>query len=499
MISSFTNFLFESSIALAVFSLIDWTLFQKGNQFKLRRYYLLSALLFSICLPFVHLNLNISQEINSVIETGTRPVLDIHMLEAVTVYASGVTEKFGQSIMNLQPIVLVYFLGSVIALIFIVTGFSQIFYNIVKYKRIKLKGLKLVISKDISSSYSFFNIIFINRALPREKYWKSIIIHELAHARQLHSFDILLLDLLMMVFWFNPFYWIVRKSIKENHEFLADAEVLNKGVISKGKYKALLLDQALGGKVLFTSNFKMKSTQKRFKMMSKLSNNKFNFLKITVAILVAIVISLSFSLDSKVMAQTQMKFNSSDVFVYKNRIIKKHDLDITKLTKPVIEVVPYSEFSEKYTHLKDQLKGDKVVLVFDLSVTEDAQQYAIFKHEGKPETRRIDKKIDDEVFVIVEEMPQFPGGEKGLRDFISKNVTYPPTAAKNGVQGKVYVQFIIEKDGSIGNAKVIRGVDPQLDKEALRIVKLLPSFKPGKQRGKLVRVSYTIPINFVLN
>lgn len=103
-----------------------------------------------------------------------------------------------------------------------------------------------------------------------------------------------------------------------------------------------------------------------------------------------------------------------------------------------------------------------------------------------------------QVFFIVEEMPEFPGGEAALRAFIAKAINYPVIAQENGIQGKVYVTFVVDKDGGISDAKIARGVDASLDKEALRVVNSLPKWKPGKQRGKPVRVSYTVPISFVL-
>lgn len=108
------------------------------------------------------------------------------------------------------------------------------------------------------------------------------------------------------------------------------------------------------------------------------------------------------------------------------------------------------------------------------------------------------KEEEAEIFVIVEDMPEFPGGEVALRRWIANNIKYPTIAAENGIQGRVYVQFVVDRDGSISNAKVARGVDPSLDQEALRVVNSLPKWKPGMQRGKPVRVSYTVPINFQL-
>ena len=106
---------------------------------------------------------------------------------------------------------------------------------------------------------------------------------------------------------------------------------------------------------------------------------------------------------------------------------------------------------------------------------------------------------DEEFLMVVENMPEFPGGDLGLMKFIQKNVRYPAIAKEYNITGKVYVSFIVDKQGSVTNVKIVRGVDKNLDAEALRVVSLLPKYKPGKQRGKAVRVMFTIPINFTLN
>jgi len=111
---------------------------------------------------------------------------------------------------------------------------------------------------------------------------------------------------------------------------------------------------------------------------------------------------------------------------------------------------------------------------------------------------REEKEEETKVFFIVEDMPEFPGGEMALRQYIANTIKYPAIAQENGIQGKVYVTFVVDKDGGVSDARIARGVDPSLDKEALRVVNTLPKWKPGKQRGEPVRVSYTVPINFVL-
>ncbi len=118
--------------------------------------------------------------------------------------------------------------------------------------------------------------------------------------------------------------------------------------------------------------------------------------------------------------------------------------------------------------------------------------------EVEAEVVEEEEPAEQEVFLIVEQMPVFPGGDTELRKYLASAVKYPVIAAENGIQGRVFVKFVIAPDGSVTNVEVARPFDPNLDKEAVRVVKSMPKWTPGKQRGKAVRVSYTVPINFVL-
>jgi TonB family protein len=131
---------------------------------------------------------------------------------------------------------------------------------------------------------------------------------------------------------------------------------------------------------------------------------------------------------------------------------------------------------------------------FEIITDSLGNTYLVEKENVQPKSLN----TNEEIFFIVEEMPEFPGGEQALRQFIANSVAYPEMAKKNGVQGKVYVTFTVAKDGSVQNATIARGVDPSLDTEALRVVKNLPKWKPGKQKGEVVNVNYTVPINFKL-
>ena len=125
-------------------------------------------------------------------------------------------------------------------------------------------------------------------------------------------------------------------------------------------------------------------------------------------------------------------------------------------------------------------------------IREYKNEVIVEANEGKP------KEVAPEIFIVVEQMPQFPGGDDALRKFLSSHINYPPMAAENNVQGKVILQFVVEKDGKVGEVKLARSVDKDLDKEAIRVVKSLPKFTPGRQNGQAVRVWYTLPVTFKL-
>ena len=147
-----------------------------------------------------------------------------------------------------------------------------------------------------------------------------------------------------------------------------------------------------------------------------------------------------------------------------------------------------------------KIVDDNVDILDDLSMFDSEADNETFI-DVAPVIQTVKEEKEEEeaqVFFIVEEMPEFPGGEAALRRFIANAIKYPQIAQENGIQGRVYIQFVVDKDGSVTQASVARGVDPSLDKEALRVVNSLPKWKAGMQRGKPVKVSYTVPINFQL-
>jgi len=145
-----------------------------------------------------------------------------------------------------------------------------------------------------------------------------------------------------------------------------------------------------------------------------------------------------------------------------------------------------------------EIVDDKVEVETDFMSTEADETTTVEIQEVQEVAQEDEVEEEPQVFIIVEDMPEFPGGELALRKYIAENVRYPEMAKENDIQGTVYVRFVVDTDGSVKNVEVLRGVDPLLDKEAVRVVQSLPKWKPGKQRGKAVKVSHSVPIKFQL-
>ena len=286
---TFFNYIIESGISLGVFTLIYWLLLRKEVMLKASRVYLLIAVLFSTLLPFITINIKGFHSAGVAVIQGAEKAPASNLIETITVYAAGFPAKVGHAVISVKPSVWFYAIGATLALIIIMVGIVQLFSMVSHNRNFRLRLARLVITRKTISPYSFFNFIFINRELPEQENWKAMIYHELEHVKQGHSFDVLFIDSMMVFQWFNPFYWIIRRLVRENHEFLADRAVIQHGHISAGKYKVLLLSQAIGGRTVMTSNFfSVKTIQTR----------NFGFLKYSVGVVVALTISLCFAVTN---------------------------------------------------------------------------------------------------------------------------------------------------------------------------------------------------------
>ena len=176
--------------------------------------------------------------------------------------------------------------------------------------------------------------------------------------------------------------------------------------------------------------------------------------------------------------------------------VEEEIIPITQqMMKPPPPPPPAPKLTDLIEIVEDELSIDEELEIDDAEADVENKSNYNFDYDGDSWGEE-ESDGEADIFQVVEDMPQFPGGS--VQKWITKNVKYPMIAQENNIQGKVFVQFVIEKDGSVSDVKVARSVDPSLDKEAIRVVKAMPKWKPGKQRGKPVRVSYTVPINFQL-
>ncbi len=464
------NFIFETGISLAVFSIIYILFLRKETFFKLNRLFLLSSILFSVLLPFLRLKV---YEAAPVMLSEITVMPYRNLIEAVTVYGKDLSGSIEKAILSANFIILIYLGGVTFFMIRFLIRSSKLFYLISKNPSHKADGFNLVILDKDFSPFSFLNYVFISNSLQKNDDYHRMIAHELEHVKQGHSFDVVILELLSVLQWFNPFLWMLRRAIRENHEYLADQAVLNTG-INVGQYKKLLLTQYIGGQFEMTNNFNYSLIKKRIKMMSRKSSKIANG-KLVFGILAAVILIVVFACEQK------ETFEMSEVQ-------QEEALRMT-FQNEKLKIEGAGESLEKIKKLFTDNSG------FELSYDSLGNIILVKKEERKTETFN----SEEQVFFVVEDMPEFPGGDEALRKYISNSVTYPEAAIENGIQGKVYVSFVVTKYGNIANAKIARGVDPSIDKEALRVVNSLPQWKPGKQRGQAVNVNYTVPINFVLD
>lgn len=473
--SNLVNFILESGVSLALLSLIYILFLRKETFFRLNRIFLLISVTFSILLPFLKFRV---YEAKSVMLAEVTVTPYQNLMEAVTIYGQDFSGTVVQTISSSRIIIWFYLAGLLFFLARFIFRFIQIWILVHKNPVQKIGGVKFVsIDKDFSP-FSFLTYIFVNPEMKQTEGYEKMVAHELEHIKQGHTFDVLILEGMTVLQWFNPFMWILKRVIRENHEYLADQAVLNQG-ITPASYKHLLLSQAVGFQLEMANSFNSSLVKKRIKMISKIRSSKIANFKYVFGILTILALVVVFACEQK---ESEMVALDKDIENTQQQLM-------LTLTEDKIQIVGDENDIKKVEEILSVGSGK---LVLD----KDSLGNTYLKRVEVETPKTLD--TEEQVFFIVEKMPEYPGGDLALRKFIANTIKYPEAAIENGVQGKVYVTFVVTKDGDIANAKIARGVDPLLDKEALRVVNMQPKWKPGIQRGTAVNVSYTVPINFAL-
>ena len=584
------TYLLQVSTCWIVFYGIYILFLQKETFFSINRYYLLSALVIGLWIPFIGGYLPANQA-STEIHYAITQIAEIEVAPQ--------TENKVSIFTWTNLFYLVYILGALLVFSRFIFGLSKIYSIYKNASKTKSANYTLVESTKYHLPFSFFHFIFISKELPLHKDVAHVLKHEELHANQWHSLDIVLTELLQVFFWFNPIIILYKNALKQSHEYLADAYVTKDH--NRSSYGQLLLRQSTSGlEIALANHFFHSQIKKRITMLYKEKSKRPAMVKYLAAIPVLIAMLIIFSSSQKtenVQEQDQIEASLEEQgdpifkvveemprfpgcedlkttakekencarqemlnFIYQNMTYptEARNSDIQGMC--VVDFVIEKDGSISTGNIRRDIGGgcgqEALRVVNTMPKWRPAHQkgkpvrvrYTLpvkFKLEGD---KKSDKKISDEqknfmanvtafgkksdkatkenlvinkdgdqindsdLYKVVEEMPRFPGCEdmkttakekencakQEMLNFIYQNIKYPKEARDKGVEGVAVIQLIIEKDGSVSSTKILRDPGAGIGTEAIRVADLMPKWIPGKQRGKTVRIQYTLPVKFKL-
>ena len=421
-----------------------------------------------------------------------------------------------------------YLAGVLVMLLRLARHFGGLFSFVKKGDAIDLGDHTLVLLDDNQAgSFSFLRWIFVSRR-DYEQNFDTILSHELVHVRQRHSLDILLLEGLRVFFWFNPVLVFYKKSLQQVHEYLADAQAV---ADDREGYAEFLVSYALKAPTTLLTNqfFNSKLLKNRIAMLYKNKNSKWSLGKYAaVALLIAFtsLVVASCERDSLPSAKNSTDKNVSGM-VKLYGVVKGADgkpipgasvtvvgetrgTSTDKDGKFRMDVpagtdvkVSYEGFKEHLLKLNPKYKDVAMLIAMtpgEGQTTQTTGAISMTSADGKTlKTISQAKTYNGEtIFSVVEEQPQFPGGREAMYKFLGENIKYPEAAKRAKVQGKVFLSFVVTKEGEIKDITILKGIGFGADEEALRVVSMMPRWKPGMQSGKPLHVRYNLPIAFEL-
>ena len=360
-----------------------------------------------------------------------------------------------------------------------------------KCRTTDINGTKVYLLESDEGPFSFFNWIFINPTKHNRQETDEIMTHELAHCRQLHSIDVLFTELFAIVFWANPFVWLLKREVRLNLEYLADNNVLAGGTDSK-KYQYHLLGLAYRKNVAtISNNFNVLPLKKRIKMMNKKRTKRIAKVKyaLYIPLAAALLVVSNIETVARDIANVAKAMPMAKASVKQETMV---DLSFSNKATVAVESrknVQSTEAIERKDN-KMEVQADNRNSEMSAQKVEETTEVA-----NEESVEKGPKKSPKKVYDHIENMPTFNGN---LNQWLVQNMKYPVEAMNKKEQGKVIVQFIVSKNGEVSEPKIIRSVSPALDKEACRIVLAMPKWNPGKLKGKPIAVRFVLPITFRL-
>ena len=515
---TFYMYVLQVNVGLLVFYLLYRGLLARDTFLGMRRLYWWAAWVLAFLYPLVELG------VWGRTETPLQVVMADYA-EAMTVVVSAVAPEEAATWSWQDGLALLWAAGASALLLRMLVQLAVVCRLARRGRKVEWHGVRVLAVEGDNVPFSFFRWIFVQPGNHSEGELEEILAHEQAHVRQWHSLDVVVSELLCCLFWFNPAVWLAKRCVRQNLEFLADRAVVHSGFDRKN-YQYHLLRLSYGVNIgQIVNNFNVSPLKKRIMMMNKKKSRHAGALK--YALLLPVAGLLVLSANAEAVAETaenvvahwtadEGPVRMTGVVVDENGkplpgvtvVIKGSMLGVATDAEGRFEIVSPEGKTLVFTYVGrktqevafDAGKSDvKVVMPVEnveLNPLVAADVESILNQAADSTKDEVVSVWQDEFFKVVEDMPQFTDGN--IFDYLAQHVRYPEEAEKNGIGGMVYVQFVIDTTGKVVEPKVIKSVSPELDAEALRVVSGMPAWKPGMQRGKPVRVSFTLPVIFKL-
>ena len=502
MLEFIVLFSIKSALVLTVLWLPYAILLRREKFFRFNRIVLLSIIVLSFLIPLL--------DVPALrIETATHGVLEFGMPQALIEMQEGFRKAF------LLPEVVVsgaeqksaFNWQFILALVYVVGVAVALFFRLKNYIRMKrfissgclwtdvLDGDTLYCHAASVVPFSWMHSIVISES-DYEQNGRTILLHEKAHIRLHHSYDVLLVQFMKILQWFNPCIYLLEFDLRDVHEYQADDAVLSAGITAYN-YQSLLIKKAVGSSsYTFANSFNHSLLKKRITMMLQKKSNPWRMTRALYLAPCAVLLALLFATPQL----TSCKQDGGKVSENSENNSEKQEGISTTVSDDTLQ----SPVTKQQVKIEGEDGEVTTLNVLSVAGADESTDKAQLKPDDKIRTIPAQAMVaaedydGEDVFDMVEEMPAYPGGMEELMKFLQTHVKYPKEAEEKGQQGRVLVMFVVEKNGSITNAKVVKSVSPELDAEALRVVKSMPNWTPGKQRGEAVRVKFTIPIVFRL-
>ena len=459
-------YILKSSACLAVFVVFYKVLLSRETFHRFNRCMLLGVAVLSCVLPLVQIHL----------DNGDAAVPSFFVAEEWWL-AQDVLPEYGTQEAAFPWagfVVLLYFAGMLATFFWHVASAFRMFRLLDGAKREQLSdGSVLVLHRREAAPFSWMKFVVMSEKDWREN-GKVILLHEEAHVRLYHSYDLLFAGLLACVQWFNPAVWWLRRELQAVHEYEADEAAVCGGADAK-EYQLLLIKKAVGARLYSLANsFNHSSLKKRITMMIKRKSNPWARMKCVYVLPLAAVAVAAF-------ARPEVSDPLGEI----------SNAKVTDLSAFVKAEEVKSVENGPAAQPKDSLKGRMLILKSKKGSLKD-NEVVVVGYASADESKA--EKIFDEVDMV----PEYPGGMKECFRFLAMNLRYPVKAIENHIEGNVAVRFVVEKDGSLSGMHVLQGADPYLDAEALRVIGSMPKWNPGRVDGKPVRTRFVLPIVFKL-